>query len=266
MNINLIQKGRYNMETVLYPDKTSDTHGFDFEKTIKIFSTISFSIGLVIYSFTLGYFHRLEIPGNPSFLTSIRFYLLSSLKSFYLKPEIFLGLFCIFASIYWVTSKVDLKDKYTLKTIFQILICAFFFAMPILIFNKELSLFAPVILSALLGSIYYIVIESKNLSKEKKVFSLIPYSLFTLALSYWAFSAIDLSFFDKTKLNSYFPNGFGIKLYEPSNLVWSEENKNFWYNCQESRGVIFGTTNEEKIFIRTEMSDKLNGHLCSYAE
>lgn len=248
------------------PDKAKDSPNFDFEKTIKIITTLSFAVGLVIYSFTIGYFHRLEIPGTPTFLDSIRFYLHSTLKNLYEKPEIFIGLVSIVSSVYFAAFSKILTEECLVKKIFKVGICILFFAIPLVVLNREMSLFAPVILSVVLGSVYFIVLDNPNISKEKKVSGLVPYGFLTIALSYWAFSTIDLSFFDKTRLNSYFPNGFGIANYEPSNLLWSEENKNFWYNCQEQRGVIYGTKDDEKIFIRTEMSYSLNEHLCSFSE
>lgn len=244
--------------------KPAQKEDFDLERFLKIVTAFSVAVGVVVYSFTLGYFHRLEVPGSPSFLEAIRFYVLSVLKNLYTNPLVGVGIIAMFGAVY--LGAMLYKKKKDWKIVLGLIGCAIAFVLPLACLFKSISLFAPVILAVIFAMQIFLNIEDGKVDKQRKTVSLLVFFASAIALSLWAFSTLDLTFFDKSKLNTYFPNGFGVKDYEPSNLIWTEDGKRYWYSCQSTRGVIYGTGDEEKIFVRTEMSSTLYNHLCVSAE
>ncbi len=74
--------------------KDSLSEPVDLEKLIKLIIAVSGGVGVVVYSYCLGYFRTFEIPDFPSFFEAVIFYISSALKI--LEAERFVGLELIF--------------------------------------------------------------------------------------------------------------------------------------------------------------------------
>ncbi len=241
-------------------NKITASQDFDFEKMLKILTSIFLSIGLVIYSFCLGYFHRLEIPDYPSLVGAIRFYLTSVLKNLISTPTSIVELIAIFILFYLIIRfYFKRSDGFWQKVVLTFSIIV---SISIFYLHRLSWLFAPPLACLVSGLKLFDQTVDNRVGAGDKSRSLLIHVFFVVFCCFWAFAALDMNYLTAKPISSKYPVGFGIVSYEPSNLIWVDGDRRYWANCQQIRGVIYGTYQDEKIFSRTEMSSDLYQSLC----
>lgn len=241
------------------PEKT--IKDFDFEKFLKIFTTILFTVGLVIYSFCLGFFHRFQIPDYPSLIDAVRFYLTSILRNVFTQPSLLFYLMVMLLAALRVGSVLSENLKtWRFGLEFSAWIIG---SVTFLYFYRQAWIVAPLIISVISG----LKVISTTLDNKKNALTksraAVTHLLVIIFSSYMSFISLDLNHFSNKPRNVFFPTGLGIERYEPSNLIWIDGDKRYWASCEDTRGVIYGTQGKEEVFVQTEMAMDLYQFFCT---